>query len=78
MNGKYEHLVGLVGSGDVGSVNYWTKKALEDPEYVASQVCETRGLATNILFSLQKLSMDAAIDFSTELVEILQIRLVGY
>lgn len=59
-----------IPSGEVGSVNHLTKKALTHPDRVINEIRGNKGLTMNIIRNLKQYAgADAALEFATKMVD---------
>ncbi len=55
----------FIPEGEVGSVNYWTKKATEDMDFTVMQIADNTSLVLNVIYNLVKyVDLETALSFS--------------
>ncbi len=62
-----------IPDGEVGTVNYWTKKALdrdEDIWWTVMQISDTPNLVLNVIYNMkQHAGAEKALDFAMEVIK---------
>ena len=60
-----------IPEGDVGSINYWTKKAVDDVNHTAMQIFDNTGLCLNVISNLQQYAdIETALWFAKKVIKL--------